>query len=242
MSLYSTTLNLLPGAGEFVQGFPLFTNLPQQQIARLAKCIQHRSFAPGVILFHQDMPGSRILYMIDSGWVRIFSIGRTGQELTHTILGKGDILGEMSLLDKKNHSATAMTITQTEIWLLPGIEFEELLENYPVVSKALVAILITRLRSAINHAESLTFQDVLGRLAYEILHLADLHGKNIGEVVEIDFPLTQGDLATMVGATRESVNKALSALRSENLISLESSSIILHNLIGLKQIVFERGR
>jgi CRP/FNR family transcriptional regulator, cyclic AMP receptor protein len=195
-----------------------------------------------VILFHQDMPGSRILYMIDSGWVRIFSIGRTGQELTHTILGKGDILGEMSLLDKKNHSATAMTITQTEIWLLPGIEFEELLENYPVVSKALVAILITRLRSAINHAESLTFQDVLGRLAYEILHLADLHGKNIGEVVEIDFPLTQGDLATMVGATRESVNKALSALRSENLISLESSSIILHNLIGLKQIVFERGR
>jgi CRP/FNR family transcriptional regulator, cyclic AMP receptor protein len=242
MSLYSTTLNLLPGAGEFLQGFPLFANLPQQQIARLTKCIQHRSFAPGVILFHQDMPGSRILYMIASGWVRIFSIGRTGQELTHTVLGKGDILGEMSLLDKKNHSATAVTITQTEIWLLPGIEFEEMLEHYPSVSKALVAILITRLRSAINHAESLTFQDVLGRLAYEILHLADLHGKNIGEVVEFDFPLTQGDLATMVGATRESVNKALSALRSENLISLESSSIIVHNLTGLKQVVFERGR
>jgi CRP/FNR family transcriptional regulator, cyclic AMP receptor protein len=242
MSLYSSTLNLLPGASEFIDGFPLFANLPQNQLARIATRVQHRSFAPGVILFHQDMPGSHILYMISSGWVRIFSVGRTGQELTHTILGKGDILGEMSLLDKKNHSATALTITQTEIWLLPGVDFNELLENYPPVSKALVSVLIQRLRSAINHAESLTFQDVLGRLAYEILHLADLHGVKSGDVVEINFPLTQGDLATMVGATRESVNKALSSLRGENLICLESNAIVVKNISGLKHIVFERGR
>jgi CRP/FNR family transcriptional regulator, cyclic AMP receptor protein len=135
-----------------------------------------------------------------------------------------------------------LTITQTEVWLLPGVDYEEMLERYPSVSKALVDVLVQRLRSAINHAESLVFQDVLGRLAYEILYLAECHGKKVGETLEIGFPLTQNDLATMVGATRESVNKALSVLRAKNLVSLECASIMVLNLPGLMRIVYERGR
>jgi len=242
MTLYSGTLSFTPGAEALVGRFPFFAEVPPQQISRIVTHIQPRSFAPGVILFHQDMPCSGILYMIFSGWVRVYSIGRTGQELTHTILGQGEILGEMSLLDHKNHSATALTITKTEVWLLPGVDFEEMLERYPPVSKALTAVLVQRLRSAIHHAESLAFQDVLGRLAYEILSLADRHGKMVGDCVEINFPLTQGELATMVGATRESVNKAFSALRVKNLVSFESASIIVLNLSGLKRVVYERGR
>jgi CRP/FNR family transcriptional regulator, cyclic AMP receptor protein len=242
MTLYSSTLSSSPGAEALVGTFPFFAEIPLHQISRLVSHIQSRSFAPGVILFHQDMPGSRILYMIVSGWVRVYSIGLTGQELTHSILGRGDILGEMSLLDRKNHSATALTITQTEVWLLPGVDYEEMLERYPSVSKALVDVLVQRLRSAINHAESLVFQDVLGRLAYEILYLAECHGKKVGETLEIGFPLTQNDLATMVGATRESVNKALSILRAKNLVSLECASIMVLNLPGLMRIVYERGR
>ncbi|MBE0411680.1 MAG: Crp/Fnr family transcriptional regulator [Anaerolineales bacterium] len=242
MTLYSSTLNITPGKEALIDKFPFFTALPPKQISRLVSHIQPRSFAPGVILFHQDMPGSRLLYMIVSGWVRVYSIGRTGQELTHTILGCGEILGELSLLDHKNHSATALSITQTEVWLLPGTDFEEMLERYPKVSKALVNVLVQRLRSAINHAESLVFQDVLGCLAYEILYLAEHHGKMVGDTYELGFPLTQNELATLVGATRESVNKALSALRAKNLVNLDCASIIVLNPAGLKRVAYERGR
>ncbi|MFU8773174.1 MAG: helix-turn-helix domain-containing protein, partial [Anaerolineales bacterium] len=78
--------------------------------------------------------------------------------------------------------------------------------------------------------------------AYEILYLAEHHGKMVGDTYELGFPLTQNELATLVGATRESVNKALSALRAKNLVNLDCASIIVLNPAGLKRVAYERGR
>jgi CRP-like cAMP-binding protein len=88
----------------------------------------------------------------------------------------------------------------------------------------------------------MTFQDVQGRLAYELLILAERHGYPSGEVIEIHIPLTQGDLATIVGATRESVNKSMSALRSQNLVQIDGTQLTLLNPAGLRSMVHERGR
>lgn len=242
MSMYSTTLNVSPEAENFVRRFPLFASLDGKQRSRVATRIRPRSFSSGVILFHQDMPGNKILYMIDSGWVRIFSIGQTGQELTHSILGSGDILGEVAALNNCNHPATALTLTQTVLWLLPGPDLEELMKNYSELARALIERLVDRMRSASLHTESLVFQDIQGRLAYKILYLAENHGEQKGDSVEIYFPLTQGELASFVGATRESVNKAVALLRSQNLISVSGHNIVVLDMEGLKRIVYERGR
>ena len=81
-----------------------------------------------------------------------------------------------------------------------------------------------------------------GRLAYELLNLAERHGCQTGDTIVIDIPLTQGDLATIVGATRESINKAMSALRSQNLVQIDGTQVTLLNPAGLRNMVHERGR
>jgi CRP-like cAMP-binding protein len=225
----------------FLKSLPLFAGLGQDQLSEVAKRMKRRSFAPGVTLYHQDMPGM-ILYMIEEGSVRVFSIGRTGQELTLAIFGAGDIFGELSILDDQHHSATAVTLAATVVWLLPRADLRDLTERYPVIAEAMIQLLVARVRSATHHIEAITFLDVQGRLAYELLNLAERHGCQTGEVIEINIPLTQGDLATIVCATRESVNKSMSALRSQKLVEIDGTTIFLLNPAGLQIMVHERGR
>jgi CRP-like cAMP-binding protein len=195
----------------------------------------------GVTLFHQDMPGT-MMYMIESGSVRVISIGRTGQELTLNVLGPGELFGELSLLDGQQRSATAITLAPTVAWLLSQADLKEFMHKYPPVNQAMILILVERVRSIARRLEAMTFQDVLGRLAYELLSLAERSGQPSDKGVEITIPLTQVDLATMVGATRESVNKSVSILRSKGLIDFDGTSWFLQNPAGLQKILYERGR
>lgn len=241
MSLYSNIAEVPQDAAAFLESLPLFAGLSQEQLSEVAGRLQRRSFAHGVTLYHQDMPGM-MLYMIEEGSVRVFSIGRTGQELTLAIFGAGDIFGELSILDTKHHSATAITLTSTVVWLLPRSDLETLMDRYPVITDAMIQLLVARVRSTTHHVEAMTFQDIQGRLAYEMLNLAERHGCEVGEKIVIKIPLTQGDLATIVGATRESVNKSLSALRSQNLVQVDGTEITVLNPDGLRNMVHERGR
>lgn len=241
MSLYSNIAEAPEDETAFLETLPLFVGLNQDQLSEVAGRMKRRTFAPGVTLYHQDMPGMT-LYMIEEGSVRVFSIGRTGQELTLAIFGAGDIFGELSILDDQHHSATAVTLAATVVWLLPRAELRDLMERYPIIAEAMIQLLVARVRSTTHHVEAMTFQDVQGRLAYELLNLAERHGCRIGDVIEINIPLTQGDLATIVGATRESVNKSISALRSQKLVEIDGTSISLLNSAGLRRMVHERGR
>jgi CRP-like cAMP-binding protein len=230
-----------PDAADFLEGMPLFAGLNPEQRHAIGTRLRRRSFAPGVTLFHQDMPGSS-MYLIETGRVRVFILGRTGIEITVNVLGPGDIFGELALLDNKPHSATALTIEPCVIWLLARADLEEFLERYPVLARALLGILAERVRSVTHLVETMAFQDVQGRLAYRILFLAEHHGCLSPAGIEIAVPLTQAELATMVGASRESVNKALMALRSRALIRVDGSHITVINTEGLQKMIFDRGR
>jgi CRP-like cAMP-binding protein len=225
----------------FLQSIPLFKGLTQEQVCGIAERMRRRTFASGVVLFHQDMPGLT-LYLIEEGWVRIYSIGQSGQELTHSIFGAGDVFGELSLLDQKHHSATAVTVAPTVVWLLARADLYDCMERYPSVHRALLQLLVNRVRTVIGHSEAMTFQDVQGRLAYELLYLAERYGVRESAEIQIKIPLTQGDLATMVGATRESVNKALAALRTRDLVKVSGNYFSVSDPEGLRRILYERGR
>lgn len=241
MSLYSNFHKPSEDAQAFLGSLRLFSQLAADQRAQVAARAQRRSFAAGVTLYHQDMPGI-MLYMIEEGSIRIFSIGRTGQELTLDVLGRGDILGVLSTVDNKPHSSSAITLSPTVVWLISRPDFEDSINRFPGLAKALIQILVERMRRTTQSIEAMTFQDVQGRLAYEILNLSERHGRKNATSIEIGIPLTQMELASMVGATRESVNKALSALRAQNLIRAEGASMIVVSPEGLRNIVFDRGR
>ena len=241
MSLYSDISRMQPNAADVLQGTPLFAGLNPEQRREIGTRLKRRSFAPGVTLFHQDMPGSS-LYLIEEGRVRVFILGRTGIEITVNVLGPGDVFGELALLDFKPHSATALTIEPCVVWLLARADMEEFIECYPAFARALLGILVERVRAVTHLIEAMAFQDVQGRLAYRLLFLAERHGYLSPEGIEIAAPLTQAELATMVGASRESVNKALMALRSNELIRIEGSHITVINSEGLQKMIFDRGR
>jgi CRP/FNR family cyclic AMP-dependent transcriptional regulator len=241
MSLYSNIQDVPEGAGEFLGSISLFDQLSPQQLSAVAERTRRRTFAPGITLFHQDMPGVT-LYIVEEGCIRLYSVGRTGQELTLDVLGVGDVLGELSLLDHKPHSVTAITLGHTVVWLLNQKDVEEFIEIYPSLNRSLVHLLVSRVRAITQQIEAMAFQDVQGRLAYEILKLSQRHGKPNGDQIDICIPLTQVDLATMVGATRESVNKALSALRSLDLVQIEENQLAVKSTDGLRKMLQERGR
>lgn len=241
MSLYSNIPSTPPGAYEFLSTLSLFADLDKEQLEQISIRIQRRTFAPGVTLFHQDMPGT-MMYMIETGNVRVISIGRTGQELTLNVLGPGEIFGELSILDGQQRSATALTLDHTVVWLVSQSDLKEFMVNYPSVNQAMIQILVNRVRATARRLEAMTFQDVLGRLAYELLSLAERSGQPCKEGVEITVPLTQVELATMVGATRESVNKAVSVLRVQNLVDVDGTRWFLLDPAGLQHILHERGR
>ena len=241
MSLYSDINQVRPKPADFLKSLPLFAGLNPEQCRAIEACLQRRSYATGVTLFHQDMPGSS-LYLIEEGCVRVFVLGRTGIEITLNVLGRGDVFGELALLDNHPHSATALTLEPCVVWLLARSDLEELLVRYPAIARALLGILVERVRAVTHLIEAMAFQDVQGRLAYRILLLAEHHGCLSPEGIEIAVPLTQGELATMVGASRESVNKALMVLRSDEMIRIEGSHITVLNSEGLQKMIFERGR
>ena len=241
MSLYSNIPSAPPGGQEFLAGLTLFADLEAQQLEQIAQRVQRRTFAFGVTLFHQDMPGT-MMYMIETGSVRVISIGRTGQELTLNVLGPGEIFGELSILDGQQRSATAITLVPTVVWLLSQADLKEFMSKYPPVNQAMIQILVERVRATARRLEAMTFQDVLGRLAFELLSLAERSGQPYEQGIEITIPLTQVDLASMVGATRESVNKAVSVLRSKELINVDGTRWFLQDPAGIQQILYERGR
>lgn len=241
MSLYSNIPSAPPGANEFLGSLPLFADLVEDQLDQVTRRVQRRTFALGVTLFHQDMPGT-MMYMIESGSVRVISIGRTGQELTLNVLGPGDLFGELSILDGQHRSATAITLAPTVAWLLSQADLKEFMVKFPPVNQAMIDVLVDRVRSTARRLEAMTFQDVLGRLAFELLSLAERSGQPHEQGIEITIPLTQVDLATMVGATRESVNKSVAILRSRGLIDVDGTTWYLLDTVGMQQILYERGR
>jgi CRP/FNR family transcriptional regulator, cyclic AMP receptor protein len=241
MSLHSPASSPHHVTPDFLASIPLFNGLEQGTLEEIADLMIYRAFGKGMTIFHQDMPGTT-LYLIADGYVRTYSIGQTGQEFTYWIYGPGEVFGELSLLDQGYHSATCTTMTPIKTWLLSKENLFSILRRHPPLMLRLLGLIAHRVRIATRKAEVMAFQDVQGRLAYEMLSLADKGTIRPEQDITIEVPLTQNELASMVGATRESVNKVLSLLKSQNMIRLSGTSIVICDVQGLQRMVVERGR
>jgi CRP/FNR family transcriptional regulator, cyclic AMP receptor protein len=210
---------------ELLRKAPLFANLPDEELQALAALLGKRTFGKGMILFHKDSPG-QTLYLVESGAVRIFVLSETGQEMTLNVHGPGECFGEISLLDGKPRSAGAVALEQTVTYALHRDDFLCCLRDYPALTQRIVELLTERLRHLTAFAECLAFLDVPGRLAAALLDLAERRGaKRTANTVEIDLHLTQTELATWIGATREMVNRALVVFRDQGWITIEGQTI-----------------
>jgi CRP-like cAMP-binding protein len=211
-----------------------FAGLDSAALERIASGTRTRRFRRGEIIFHAGDPGDA-LFLIVSGQVKISLPSETGDEAILATLRAGDAFGELALLDGAPRSATASALVVTEAVVLPRDRFRELIATEPAVRDALLASLATELRRLTMHVEELHFLDITGRLAAQLVRLAGEAGPAGPDgSIRLVSTLTQAELASMVGCTRQSVNKLLGQFVDDGLVRLDREGISIADLPGLQ--------
>ena len=204
---------------EILQRVPLFAQMPVETLTALAGRLRRRRMPPDTPVVYKGDP-SGALYLIVSGRVKVHQATAGGDEVILNVLGPGDFFGEMSLIDDGPVSADISTLEDTELLLLEGDALRDTLHAQPSVAWTLLRVLTQRVRDQNERAEMLMTRDVAGRVAGELLRLARTHGTPLpGGSTCVDVALTQGDIAALVGATRERVSRALTAFRASGTIA-----------------------
>ena len=178
------------------------------------------------MLFHEGDTGDR-LYVVVSGKVKLGRSGSAGRENLLAVLGPGQMFGELSLFDPGPRSTTATAVTSCEIRTLEHDVLMGWLAGRPEVAQGLLGQLAARLRRANDVVADLVFSDVPGRVAKQLLELAQRFGDTRDDGVHVHHDLTQEELAQLVGASRETVNKALADFAARGWIRLEPRSVTI---------------
>jgi CRP/FNR family cyclic AMP-dependent transcriptional regulator len=222
------------GRAAFLAGVPLFASLAEQERLALAEACRVRTFPPGEALFHQGDAG-HALYILRSGQVKIVRLAPGGTETILAIRGAGECVGALSLVDGEPRATAAVALEEVEALVLPREEFRALVERRTEVAFAVMAALAQTARRRSEQVQDALLLDVPHRLAKKLLELAEQHGVATPEGIQIRMPLTQGDLAQMVGAARPTVNKYLIRLQNEGILTAKRGKIVLHRPEALRQ-------
>ncbi len=211
---------------EVLMQAPLFQGLEGEAATALAKAMSTAILDKGAVLFHEGDTGDQ-LYVVVEGKVKLSRSGSAGRENLLAVLGPGQMFGELSVFDPGPRSSTATAVTRSEIRVLEHDELIRWLTGRPEVARGLLAQLAGRLRKTNDVVADLVFSDVPGRVAKALLDLASRFGETEDDGVHVHHDLTQEELAQLVGASRETVNKALADFASRGWIRLEPRSVTL---------------
>lgn len=212
---------------ELLKLVPLFRNMPPSLLRELAGKLRPLRFRAGTAIFHADDVGS-MLYIIIRGAVKIFIPSTDGREVVLAIHRPGDLFGEMSLLDDERRSASATTLEDTEMFSLSRQDFQDVIARHPEALRAILDVLVKRLRQTNQSIQDAYLLDVPGRLARRLLILAREHGIETDEGgIEIGLKVSQQDLASMIGASRVAVNKQLQAWRQDGIVDVRRQRVTI---------------
>lgn len=196
---------------------PLFAELDEVALARLAERCVARNVGAGHLLFNAGEE-CRGLYIVDSGQVRIYRSSPEGKEQVLHIEGPGRPVAELPLFDGDPYPASARTTEASRLIFLPRADFEYLYRTHPDIAHAIIRGLGRRLRHLVRVTETLAFRDVTARLALLFVDYAERSGRPTPAGIVVPLDRTQEELALEIGAARESVSRALKQLRRRGLI------------------------
>lgn len=213
---------------------PLLANLPPESLARLAASARRRSYRRGEVIFHQGDPGDSLHFLIE-GRVKVVLDAESGDEAVIAILGPGDCFGELALIDGEPRSATVETLEPVQTISLSRADFMSFIRSNPQAAERMMVALAGMVRRADESMADLVFLDLEGRLVKKLLELAEAHGRDVDGAIEIELPMTQEDLAAMIGATRASVNKLLGWYEDRGAIQRRGRRIAIYDPARLRR-------
>lgn len=210
----------------------LFKGLAATQLEWVAQRAHRRVFEAGRNVLTIEQPGEAV-YIILHGTVKIH-IEQGERDVIISILGAGDLLGEMSLIDSVGRSASAVTLEDSLMLWMDKVTFSYLLDNFAPVARNLVRILSARVRLSDQLIQALATLDVNGRVARQLLAFAEKYGRKKDGATQIRIVLTQSDIADLVGASRKRVNQAMVLFKERGLIDTDAEGrIAIKNGEGL---------
>ncbi len=212
---------------DVLKSFPLFADLDDEELTDIEKIVMTKKFSKDEIILYQFDPGDS-LYMIAGGRVKVVLFSKDGKEVLLSTLGTSDFFGEMSLLDGMPRSASVVALEDSELIVLKRRDFLDLIRNHPEIALKILTELSRRLREADRKIGSLILMDVYGRVARLLLDLAEKEGKKINGEIVIEKRLKHKDIASMVGASRETVSRVLRDFAQSGFITVDNKRIIIH--------------
>ena len=225
---------------EFLNRVPIFANLKPEQLQSLPDKLSRRHYQRGEVIFHQDDPADR-MHIIVEGRVKISITSEDGREKDIALFQPGDCFGEMALLDGSNRSATATAIEPSDTMVLFRQDFLDFMSENPEVSSDVTNLLTRRLRNVNEMLGDVVFLDVPTRVAKQLLALAEnyIDEENGDASLEIPIvvPIGQDELARLVGASRETVSRALTSYRRLGMVTTSHRRITITDLAGLERMV-----
>jgi CRP-like cAMP-binding protein len=204
----------------------MFAGMDDAEARALVATMKPVELSRGNVLFHEGEAGDR-LYIIGEGKIKLGRSSTDGRENLLALLGPGDMFGELTLFSPGPRTATATSVSESVVYELSHRALVEWIRPRPAVAAHLLAALAIRLRRTNESLADLVFADVPGRVAKSLLDLAQRFGERTEDGIRVAHDLTQEELAQLVGASRETVNKALADFAARGWIRREGRAVVL---------------
>jgi len=220
---------------DFLATVPLFAGLERDALQEFASITREKTYPKGSVILFEDDPGDS-LFVVRQGRVKVVLVGEDGREVILGVLGVGEHFGELSLIDEQPRSAHVIAMEDANLLVLRRDDFRRRVEATPALAWSLLVELSRRLRRTDAKVGGLVLLDVPGRIARLLLDAATDGGSDT-----IDKPLTHQTIAQMIGASRETVSRAMSDVQEGGLISVVRRRITIANREALEQRAHAKG-
>lgn len=220
----------------FLANQPLLHDLPADDLDRLAARAAIRDYAAGDTVFAKGDPGTALMTVIE-GRIRISSYSDDGREIVLAVFGPGEMFGEIAVIDGGERTADAVAIEPTALLVLNRRDVFPILRSNPATCIRLLEMMCERMRHTDEQIEDFNFLQLKRRLAKRLLSLCDSFGENAESGVQIGISLPQHLLASMMGTSREAVNKQLRSWEDAGLIDVRRGTITVIDRTSLERLV-----
>jgi CRP/FNR family transcriptional regulator, cyclic AMP receptor protein len=214
---------------DFLATVPLFSGLDRTELERFAELTREKFYPKGSVILFENDPGDS-LFVVRQGRVKVVLIGEDGREVILGVLGVSEHFGELALIDDRPRSAHVIAMEDSHLLVLRRDDFRRRVESSPAVAWSLLTELSRRLRRADEKIGGLVLLDVPGRIARLLLDLSEESGSST-----IEKALTHQTIAQMIGASRETVSRAMKDFQDAQWVKVERRRITLADRTALEQ-------
>ena len=219
---------------------PFLRQLGSADADAFVRLLRRRAVRKGQPILHAGAAGDDVVVVLD-GRVKLVAYGTDKREVVLGMRGPGELIGEMAALGGQRRTATAIAVDDVDVGSLHAHELRAFLIGHPDVALVIIRMLVRRLTEADRDRIDLATQDSVGRVAKRLLELAAGHGSTVEEGTRIELSLTQDELASWTGATRETVSRALRLMRRLGWIATNHRTITVVDPEALRKRCGEAG-